>query len=49
MAALVVWREVFVHDDTSPVHRGCGIAAEWMEREVEGLLDGCAFVEENGL
>ena len=49
MAALVVLRQVFVHDDASPVHRSRGITAEGMEREVEGLLDGRAFVEKHVL
>ena len=49
MAALVVLRQVFVHDDASPVHRGRGVTAEGMERKVEGLLDGRPFVEEHVL
>ena len=49
MTALVVGGETFVHDDASPVHRGCGIAAEGMEREVEGLFDGGSLVEEHVL
>ena len=46
MTALVILREEFVHDDASPVHRSRGIAAEGVEGEVKGLLDGCALVEE---
>ena len=49
MTALIVFREILVHDDASPVHRGGGIAAEGMEREVEGLLDGGSLVEEHVL
>ena len=45
MTALVVLREEFVHDDASPVHRSRGIAAEGVEGEVKGLLDGCALVD----
>ena len=37
VTALVVLRDVLVEDDAAPVHRGCGIAAEGVEGEVEAF------------
>ena len=47
VTALIVFREVLVHDDASPVHRGRGVAAEGVECQVEGLTDGSLLVEEH--
>ena len=49
MTALVVLREVFVHDDATPVHRCCRITAEGVECEVVSLALSGLLIEEDVL
>ena len=46
MTTLVVTRQVFVHDGTTPIHRSHGIAAEWMHGQLKALLLGMIIREE---
>ena len=46
MTTLVIFREILVHDGTTPIHRSHGVAAEWMHGQFESLLLGMIIREE---
>ena len=46
MTTLVIFREILVHDGTTPIHRSHGIAAEWMHGQFKSLLLGMIIREE---